>query len=97
MQALSAVMQTGVYPVNKRETTKREIIGLVGIGLDRDDEHQRITRSEEFLLVGGSEKTHESMQEVAIRFSESLKRSGKVLRQTPVEEVIDLLHKAAGK
>lgn len=77
-----------------RESTKPEVLGLLGVGLDNTDGHKRITRSEEFLLLGGSEETHESMQDIAIRFADSLKKKGKRLPETPVEEVIDLLHKA---
>jgi hypothetical protein len=75
--------------------TKPEVVGLLGVGLDNQDEHKRITRSEEMLLVGGSEQTHAKMQDVAIRFSQYLKDRGKALRETSVAEVVDLLHKAS--
>lgn len=71
-----------------------EVIGFLGVGLDGKDGHKRLTQSEYFLLVGGSEATHEQMQDTAIRFSESLQRKGKTLRETSTEEVVDLLHKA---
>ena len=77
-----------------REQNKPEVVGLLGVALDNTDGHKRITRSDEFLLVGGSQETHENMQDIAIRFSDSLKKKGKRLPETPVEEVIDLLHKA---
>jgi hypothetical protein len=79
---------------NNREQNKPEVLGLLGVGIDSADGHKRITRSEEFLLVGGSKETHENMQDIAIRFSDSLKKKGKRLPETPVEEVIELLHKA---
>jgi hypothetical protein len=74
-----------------------EVVGLLGVGLDNKDEHKRITQAEEFLLVGGSEETHERMQDVAIHFSESLKERGKRLADASVEEVIDLLREAADR
>jgi hypothetical protein len=80
--------------VNKSEP---EVLGLLGVGLDNTDGHKRITRSDEFLLVGGSKDTHDNMQEIAVRFSESLRQRGKVLKETPVAEVIEILHRAAGK
>lgn len=76
---------------------KPEIVGLLGVGLDNHDEHKRITKGEEFLLVGGSQETHERMQDVAIRVAESLKERGKRLQDASPEEVIDLLHKAADR
>jgi hypothetical protein len=69
-------------------------VGLIGIGLDNDDGHKRVTQAEEFLLIGGSENTHERMQDVAIHFSEFLKNKGKRLRDASVEEILDLLHEA---
>lgn len=78
----------------KSKSKSPEVVGFLGVGLDNQDEHKRITRSEEFLLVGGSEETHEKMQDVAIHFSESLKNTGKSLEETCFEEVVDLLHKA---
>lgn len=80
-----------------RKEPKEEVLGLLGVALDGDDGHKRITRCEEFLLVGGSEETHEGMQDVALRFTDSLRQRGRPLRETPVEEVIELLHKATGK
>jgi hypothetical protein len=73
---------------------KQQVIGLVGVGLDGTDGHKRVTRNEDFLVVGGSKETHESMQEVTVRFNESLRERGKRLSDAEVQEVIDLLHKA---
>jgi hypothetical protein len=70
---------------------ERQILGFLAVGLDNKDEHQRITRSEHFLLVGGSAQTHEKMQDTAIRFGEALGRKGKSLQEASVEEALDLL------
>jgi hypothetical protein len=73
---------------------KRQIVGMVGLGLDNKDGHHRLTRAEDILLLGGSQETHEAMQNVAIRFGESLRKRGKRLRDASVDEVIDLLRYA---
>ncbi len=65
--------------------------GILAVGLDNRDEEKRITQSEHFLVVGGSEETHERMQDTAIRFEEKLKDRGKRLQDTSVKEFIDLL------
>jgi hypothetical protein len=70
------------------------VLGFVGVGLDNQDGHQRLTRTEHFLLVGGSEETHERMQDVTIRFNEALKERGKRLQDASTEEIEDLLHEA---
>ena len=77
---------------SKRKADK--VSGLLGLGLDNEDGHKRVTKGEEFLLVGGSEETHERMQDVAIRVTESLKDKGKRLQDACAEEVIELLQKA---
>jgi len=76
---------------NQRD--RQRVLGLLGLGLD-DDGHRRVTRSESFLLVGGSADTHERMQETAICFEEALERRGKTFGEAEVGEVIDLLHEA---
>ena len=53
-----------------------------------------IDRRENVLLLGGSEETHERMQDVAIHFSESLKERGKRLADAEAREVLDLLLEA---
>jgi hypothetical protein len=75
----------------------REIVGFLGVGLDNDEGHRRLTCSENFLLVGGSAETHERMQDTAIHFDEALKRRGKTLAETSVEEAVDLLRESMDK
>ena len=70
------------------------VVGLLGIGLDGTDGHQRITRTEDILLVGGSQETHEQMQETAIRFEEALERRGRTLAEADIAEVVELLAEA---
>ena len=72
---------------------ERQVVGFLGVGLDSDGEH-RVTRTENFFLVGGSENTHEHMQDAAVKFNEALERRGEPLQQLPVKEVIELLRKA---
>ena len=71
-----------------------ETLGLLGVGLDNEDQHKRITKGEEFLLVGGSEETHERMQDVAIHVTEALRHKGKRFQDAEIQEVIDLVHDA---
>jgi hypothetical protein len=77
-----------------RKRNKPEVLGFVGLGFDNQDGHRRVTTSEHFLLLGGSEATHERMQDTVIKFDESLKRRGKKLVDTSAEEAADLLRDA---
>jgi hypothetical protein len=73
---------------------KRELVGFLGIGLDEKDGHQRLTKTEHFFLLGGSQETHERMQDTAIRFNESLQHKKKPLQTLSPDEAIDLLREA---
>jgi len=82
--------------MRRRSKKKAEpkVGGILGVGLDAEDGHRRVTETDEMVLVGGSESTHERMQETAIRFGEELEKSGKALPETTVREAIDLLREA---
>jgi hypothetical protein len=66
--------------------------GMLGIGLDNEDGHKRLTRGDNFLLVGGSAETHEVMQETAIKVNEQLAKRGKRLEDASPEELRDIFH-----
>ncbi len=53
---------------------------LLGIGLDNEDGHKRITTAEQFTIVGGSDETHGRMTETVIKTFEELKTRGKALQ-----------------
>ena len=68
--------------------------GLLGVGLDNQDGHKRITTGEQFVLVGGSAETHERMAETTIKTFEELKRRDKRLETVDPRELAEILHKS---
>lgn len=76
----------------KKSKKKRKAL-LLGLGLDSEDGHVRITRGPNFHLVGGSKDTHEAMQETAVKFNEELHRRGRRLGQISANEFADIMHK----
>lgn len=66
----------------------------MGIGLDNDDGHKRITTGDQFVLVGGSAETHERMAETTIKTFEELKRRDKRLETVHPRELAEILHKS---
>ena len=66
---------------------------LLGLGLDNKDGHTRITTGDNFKLVGGSEETHGSMQEKAIKMNEQLKSRGETLDTIDHEEFYEIADK----
>ena len=66
---------------------------LLGVGLDNEDGHKRITKAEEFSIVGGSEETHGRMTETVLKTFEDIKRDGKSLGSVEPQHLSDLLDK----
>jgi hypothetical protein len=77
----------------KKPKRKAEILGL---GLDSDG-HKRITKGDNFTLVGGTQDTHEQMTETAIKLNEELKARGKQLDNVSREEFDDIAHEVGLK
>ena len=69
---------------------------LLGVGLDSDG-HKRLTKGENFALVGGTAETHEQMTEKAIKINEKLKSKGKKLEEVSREEFDDIAHEVGLK
>jgi len=62
---------------------------MVGVGLDSDG-HKRLTTGPNFMLVGGSEDTHEVMTEKVIKINEKLAAKGKQIEEVSHEEFDDI-------
>ncbi len=65
---------------------------LLGVGLDNDDGHTRLTKGKNYALVGGSNDTHSLMQETAVKINEHLDDRGKRLEDVSVCELRDICH-----
>ena len=70
---------------------------LLGLGLDCKDGHVRITKGKNYHLMGGSQETHEVMQEKAIKFNEQLDKRKKSLDDINEEEFRDISRKVGLK
>ncbi len=80
-----------------KDSSKDRKAMMMGLGLDNKDGHKRITKGENFLMLGGSEETHEKMTEVAIKVNESLSSKGKALEELSHEEFVDLVARYSGR
>ncbi|MBI3885334.1 MAG: hypothetical protein HY302_06345 [Opitutae bacterium] len=67
---------------------------LLGLGLDNDDGHQRLTSAEQFTLVGGSAETHTRMTETVLKTFEELKTRGKALQTVEPRELAEIIDKS---
>ncbi len=64
---------------------------MLGLGLDSDG-HKRLTTGSNFILMGGSEETHQVMTEKAIKINEKLTAAGKRLEDLSGQEFDDIAH-----
>ena len=74
-------------PKNKNDSKAM----MLGVGLDSDG-HKRITKGENFALVGGTEETHDQMTETAVKINEKIASRGKRLEEVSHEEFDDIAH-----
>ncbi len=74
---------------NNRED---RVEGVLGVGLDGEDGHHRITKGEDFVLLGGSSETHERLQELVLRMRDTLKKRGKRFGDLSRDEFEELAH-----
>ena len=79
-----------------RENYKRKSL-LLGVGLDAKDGHFRFTKGENFRLLGGSEDTHATLQEKAIKINEELSKKKKTLDNIHHEELAEIAEKVGLK
>lgn len=86
-------MRTIVKPTKKQ--AKAVKAGFLGVGLDNEDGHTRLTRGENFVLYGGSHETHGRMQETAVKVNEQLQNRGKRMEDCSIPELVDIFHEAS--
>lgn len=80
--------------MSKKKPT-RGPAALLGLGLDNDDGHKRVTTGAQFAIVGGSAETHERMTETVVKTFEELKQRGKHLAEVRPVELADIIKKSA--
>lgn len=71
--------------------TKQGSGHLLGVGLDNTDGHKRLTQSERFAIIGGSDETHQRMTETVLKTFETLDRKGKTLENVDKGELSDII------
>ncbi|MCD4727601.1 MAG: hypothetical protein K8R46_08065 [Pirellulales bacterium] len=74
----------------KAANDTRKSAALLGLALDNDDGHARITRGKNYLLLVGSQETHGIMQETAVKVNERLDGRGKRLENVSAGELHDI-------
>jgi len=81
--------------VAAREKSDKQPAMMIGLGLDNKDGHKRVTKGDNFCLLGGSEETHERMIETSVKVNEKLAKKGKHLSEVSKEEFTDIVREAS--
>jgi hypothetical protein len=76
-----------------RKKRQRKTAGILGVGFDNEDGHKRITTGDQFVLLGGSQETHERMTETMVKTFEELKRRAKRLESIDPRELGEIIDK----
>jgi hypothetical protein len=63
---------------------------FIGFGLDSHDDHRRLTRSDQSLVLGGSAETHDELRETVLRMELELDRQGQRLGDLDPLELAEL-------
>ena len=80
---------------SKSTRKRRPRAGLLGVALGAGDGHKRITTGDQFVLVGGSQESHDHMTETVVKTFEELKRRSKRLETVEPAELEEILQKSA--
>jgi hypothetical protein len=80
-----------------RAAREKSKAALLGLAFDAGDGHTRLTRGKNFVLCGGSEKTHAVMQETAVKINEHLDRHGRRLEDASINELRDICESVMSK
>ena len=81
---------------SSKPRSRRQVTRLLGLGLDGDDGHQRLTRGDDFVLLGGSQETHGRMQDLVLKMNERLKKGGKKFADLTRREFEELARETLG-
>ena len=63
---------------------------IIGLGLDGQDTHHRLSTGEQCLLLGGSAETHAEMLETMLRLESELDRRGQQLAEVNPTDLADI-------
>ena len=74
-----------------RETGQSRVVSLLGVGFDSADGQIRITQADEYNVLMGSGETHKELQNICGRINETIKASGRPLKDYSPEEFMELV------
>ena len=83
-----------------RHPTRRMLLGVgldgAGLGPESSDGQTRVTRGDDYVLMGGSETTHAGLQHMAETVAETCRDEGTSIGEAPQELLHEILQHLGG-
>ena len=74
-----------------RKTGQSRVVGLLGVGFDHNDEQIRITRSQNYQILMGSNSSHQALQKICSKIDQTIQSSNRALSDYTPEEFMELM------
>lgn len=74
-----------------KETGKRRVIGLLGVGFDAEDRQIRITQADDFQVLMGSEESHSVLQNLCCKIKARIEESGRTFSDFSPQEFAEFI------
>lgn len=75
----------------RESRTRKRTAGILGVACDANDGQKRITRGKNFLILGGSQETHDFMRETVVKINERIAHAGRSLEDYSVQELREVV------
>lgn len=75
----------------------RPLDKLYGIAPPSKDGHTRLTRAEDFEVIGGSQEVHEKLREITTKVDEGIKKTGRRIKEVSAQELGERIQEAVDK
>lgn len=70
---------------------QKRVVGLLAVGFDHSDRHIRITQSDTYQVLMGSQKSHHELQKICEKIEKAVHSSGCEFTDYTPEEFVKLL------
>lgn len=74
-----------------KKSGQSRVIGLLGVGFDTEDDQIRVTKSDQFQILMGSQESHKALQKLCLKIERVIQESGRSLNDYSPEEFMSLM------
>lgn len=74
-----------------KKAGQSRVVGLMGVGFDREDSLIRITKAENYQVLMGSPDSHKALHQMCLKINEAVQAAGRELTDYTPEEFMELI------